>query len=132
MEGGADTLCEALGVPKRPLQGDTPVIQAIRLIDRRPQDFARVKDIAKVAGLSASRFQVLVREATGMAFRRYRLWRRMSIVMHHVARGETLTTTAYAAGFASSAHLSTTFKAMFGISPSRVLAMRPEFDLEPL
>ena len=49
--------------------------------------------------------------------------------MRTVAAGGNLTEAAHAAGFASSAHLSCTFKRMFGLSASTLLSMGVEIDL---
>jgi AraC-like DNA-binding protein len=57
----------------------------------------------------------------GTTFRQYRNWRRMFLVATALSRGEDLTQAAYSAGFASSAHLSTSFLKMFGLSPSFLL-----------
>ncbi len=81
-----------------------------------------------MAGLSASRFRFLFRQAVGMPFRRYRLWKRMAIVMPALAAGDSLTMAAHGAGFASSAHLSAVFKDMFGLAPSDLVALKPAFD----
>jgi AraC-like DNA-binding protein len=117
-----DSICAALGVPGR-TQHDARIAAAIRCLDERPQDFARIADLAAIAGLSASRFQALFTDAVGMPFRRYRTWRRMAVVMRALARGSTLTEAAQAAGFSGSSHLSATFRAMFGLTPSRVVRL---------
>lgn len=49
--------------------------------------------------------------------------------MRTVASGGTLTNAAHAAGFASSAHLSSTFKRMFGLTASDLLALGVAIDL---
>jgi AraC-like DNA-binding protein len=46
----------------------------------------------------------------------------MAAVMRAVAAGATLTDAAHGAGFSSSAHLSTTFRRMFGLTASDLLA----------
>ncbi|MFZ4121930.1 MAG: helix-turn-helix domain-containing protein [Caulobacterales bacterium] len=116
-----DALCDALGVPKRKAV-DPRIAAVVTRINQRPQDFARISDAAALAQLSASRFQALFRQAVGIPFRRYRLWRRMAVVVTCVSAGESLTNAALEAGFAGSAHLSATFKAMFGLSVSGLLA----------
>lgn len=116
--------CEALGVPSR-AAGDPRVAKAVRRLDARPQEFEHLADLAAVVGLSPSRFHALFRREVGMPFRRYRLWRRMAVVMRWVATGRSLTDAAHEAGFASSAHLSTTFRDMFGLPPSRLLHLNP-------
>jgi AraC-like DNA-binding protein len=119
-----DALCAALGVPARVI-AEARLTQAVRLIDAAPQDFGSVDLAAAIVGLSASRFQVIFRRSVGMPFRRYRQWRRMTRVMQLLATGTSLTEAAMDAGFASSAHLSTAFKAMFGVTPSGILTLRP-------
>jgi AraC-like DNA-binding protein len=94
----------------------------VREIERRPDAFGRAHDAAALACLSPSRFRARFDAELGLPFRRYRLWRRMAAVMRAVAAGATLTDAAHCAGFSSSAHLSTTFKRMFGLTASDLLA----------
>lgn len=123
-----DDICEALGVPGRaPPRQD--IANVIRQVDLRPQDFASVTDAARVAGLSPSRFQALFRQSVGMPFRHYRQWRRMAIVMKTLSARQTLTAAAMAAGFASSAHLSTSFRTMFGITPSQLVRLGARIEV---
>lgn len=117
-----DDLCAALGVPAR-AGADPRIATAVRRLDERPQDVPRIADAATLAGLSPSRFQALFVRAVGMPFRRYRLWRRMAVVMRAIAGDTSLTAAAYEAGFASSAHLSATFRDMFGLTPSGLVAL---------
>jgi AraC-like DNA-binding protein len=53
----------------------------------------------------------------------------MAAVMRSVAAGGSLTEAAHAAGFASSAHLSSTFKGMFGLTASDLLALGVAIDV---
>jgi AraC-like DNA-binding protein len=115
-----ETLCAALGVPARD-GADMRMVAAIRRLDERPQDYPRIVDLARIVGLSPSRVQSLFRHEAGMPFRRYRLWRRMAVTMRRLASGGSLTHAAHEAGFAGSAHLSATFRAMFGLTPSSLL-----------
>jgi AraC-like DNA-binding protein len=52
----------------------------------------------------------------GLAFRHYVLWLRLNRAVEAFAGGESLTTAAYHAGFADSAHLSRTFRRMYGMA----------------
>lgn len=79
-----------------------------------------LSELAHDAGLSESRFLHLFKEAVGVPFRRYKLWIAMSVAIRAIARGESLTTAALDAGFASSAHFSAPFRGMFGLEPSRL------------
>lgn len=104
-----------------PKIADLRVAAALEELDLDPDRFASFAALAEHAGLSPSRCRALIRSATGVPFSRYRLWRRMERVARSLATGATLTVAAHAAGFASSAHLSAAFRAMFGLSPSRLL-----------
>ncbi len=68
--------------------------------------------------LSSHRFQHVFRASTGVPFRRYLLWLRLIGAVNAAASGASLTDAAYAAGFSDSAHLSRTFRRMFGLAPS--------------
>jgi AraC-like DNA-binding protein len=81
-----------------------------------------VDDIAATAGLSASRLMALAREQLGSSLRLYRRWLRAFQVARDYAAGRSLTEAALAAGFASSAHLSSATREHFGIRPSDVLS----------
>ena len=76
--------------------------------------------LAAATGLSNSRFRHLFRQATGVTVRRYRVWIAMGAAVRAMSEGETLTTAAHSAGFSSSAHLSSAFREMFGMEPSRL------------
>lgn len=128
LEWGVDALCEVVGVPVRPIP-DSRFSSAIRQLDERPQDFKSVRDAASLACLSPSRFQARFVETVGVPFRRYRLWRRMALVLRTLSRTGSLTEAAHAAGFSSSAHLSTSFRTMFGLSPSRLVQLRVRVEI---
>lgn len=127
-EIGLDEAFSAFGLrPSRPK--DIRIARVVREIERRPDAFSRLQDAAALACLSPSRFSARFGAELGLSFRRYRLWRRMAAVMRTVASGGTLTNAAHAAGFASSAHLSSTFKRMFGLTASDLLALGVAIDL---
>lgn len=127
-EIGLDEAFAAFGLrPNRPK--DVRIARVVREIERRPDAFSRLQDAAALACLSPSRFRARFGAELGLPFRRYRLWRRMAAVMRTVASGGTLTNAAHAAGFASSAHLSSAFKRMFGLTPSDLLALGVAIDL---
>ena len=108
---------------------DVRIARVVREIERRPNDFGRLQDAAALACLSPSRFRARFDAELGLPFRRYRLWRRMAAVMHTIAAGGSLTEAAHAAGFSSSAHLSSTFKRMFGLTASDLLALGVAIDV---
>lgn len=77
-------------------------------------------DVGAVGGLSTHRLRHLFVEQTGLAFRTYLLWLRLTRAIEHLAAGASLTQSAHETGFADSAHFSRTFKRMFGIAPARL------------
>lgn len=72
--------------------------------------------VAAVVHLSPSRFRHLFVREMGLAFRPYVLWLRLNRAVEAFAAGKSLTTAAYGAGFADSAHLSRTFRRMYGMA----------------
>jgi AraC family transcriptional regulator len=75
-------------------------------------------DAAGVGDLSVSRLRHLFVEQTGLPFKTYLLWLRLTRALEAFAGGTSLTEAAHASGFADSAHLSRTFRRMFGVAPS--------------
>jgi len=70
---------------------------------------------ASAACLSPSRARHLFAEQTGLPFKTYILWLRISRAVELYASGASLTDAAHEAGFADSAHLSRTFRRTFGL-----------------
>jgi len=71
-------------------------------------------DAAAHVGLSTGRARHLFVEETGLPFRTYLLWRRLMRATELFSSGSSLTDAAHGAGFSDSAHLSRTFRRMFG------------------
>ncbi len=107
----------------RPL--DPRITAAVRALRSAGGSYPTSRDLARTVGLSASRLRHLFAEQIGMSFRRYTLWLRLNAVLDELLEGASLTTGAHAAGFADSAHLSRTFRRMFGIVPG---PRKPESD----
>lgn len=125
--GTVDEMCKILGIPPKP-PADPRLAAVLQQLDESPQEFSRVRDAAKLAHLSSSHFQALFSQSMGLPFRPYRLWRRMAVAMTVVSEGGTLTDAAYKAGFSSSSHLSTAFRKMFGLAPSRLGELGVHFE----
>jgi len=77
-----------------------------------------LSDAVAVGGLSASRLRHLFVEQTGLPFKTYLLWLRLTRAVEVVASGASLTEAAHEAGFSDSAHFSRTFRRMFGVPPA--------------
>jgi AraC-like DNA-binding protein len=126
-----DTIVKMIGIkPKHPTH--KRMERVLQAIERQPEEFECIEDAARLAHLSASRFRAVFAEHVGLPFRRYRLWRKMARVVSLVSEGRNLTDAALDAGFTDSAHLSTTFKRMFGISPGFLLDPRVTIVCEPV
>lgn len=78
-------------------------------------------EIAAASGLSPGRLQHRFSAELGLAPRRFRAWHRLVRALDHAVAGGSLTAAALDAGFASPAHLSSAFRASFGLPPSAVL-----------
>ena len=78
-------------------------------------------DLARVVCLSEGRLMHLFTEQIGIPVRRYVLWMRAMSAFRFALAGESLTEAAHRAGFADSAHLSRTFRSMYGITLSSIL-----------
>jgi AraC-like DNA-binding protein len=105
----------------QPSPSHNALAAVVQAINAEPQRFQSAQQAAQMAGLSSSHFQHIFRQTMGVPFRRYRLWRRMAVVARLLAADHSLTDAAHAAGFSSSAHLSSSFRHMFGISPVTLL-----------
>ena len=97
---------------------DPLVSQACEHIRQHLDSAITLAGLARAVHRSPSRLAHRFREATGVPLRRFILWCRLRAAAERAMRGSNLTEAAHAAGFADSAHLSRTFRSMFGITPS--------------
>ncbi len=97
---------------------DLRISQVVQLLRATPDRRMTVAQAATAVALSPSRLAHLFRAQTGLAIRRYVLWLRLADAVQKMTSGVSLTVAAHAAGFADSAHLSRTFRRMFGLMPS--------------
>lgn len=75
---------------------------------------------ARLAKLSPSRLSHLFVEQTGLSFKTYLLWIRLTRAVGLMTEGLSLTGAAHGAGFSDSAHFSRTFRRMFGLAPANL------------
>jgi AraC family transcriptional regulator len=97
---------------------DPRISQVVELLRASSDRRISVAQAATAVALSPSRVAHLFRAHTGLAIRRYVLWLRLADAAQKMTSGVSLTVAAHAAGFADSAHLSRTFRRMFGLMPS--------------
>lgn len=81
-------------------------------------------DLAKIAGLSASRFGHVFSECTGVPLRRYLLWLRLQRASGELMKGASTTQAAHRAGFSDAAHMARTFRRMLGTTPQELAGRR--------
>ena len=94
---------------------------AMAALERTLDENVAVGEVAAAARLSASRLMALAHEQLGTSLRAYRRWLRAFRVVRDYAAGLSLTEAAFAAGFASSPHLSVSAREQFGVRPSDIL-----------
>lgn len=113
----SDTLWSNLLLPCGIEETIDPRIQeAIEYIKKMEIIKVSVDTLAELVHLSSSRFMYLFRQNTGVSVRRYVLWYRLIKAATQIMRGESFTNAAHEVGFSDSAHLTRTFKQMFGIT----------------
>jgi AraC family transcriptional regulator len=109
------------GVAAPVAASDTRIDQAIAYIRSSIDASITLGQAAAVAGLSPGRFRHLFVAQTGTSFRAYVLWTRLNVAIQFAMAGRSWTEAAHAAGFADSAHLTRTFRRMFGMNPAALV-----------
>jgi AraC-like DNA-binding protein len=112
------SLTQALAAEVRADIPDHRVRKMISWATRHIGDPISLADAGSIGGLSMSRLRHLFVEQTGLPFKTYLLWLRLTRAIEGLAAGASITQAAHEAGFADSAHLSRTFRRMFGVSPT--------------
>jgi AraC-like DNA-binding protein len=97
------------------------VARALQLVADNPGESLSVKDLARAALLSESRFKAKFREQLGMPPREYVLRHKIELAEKMLAAGESVTRTAHALGFSSSQYFATVFKRYTHRRPSEVI-----------
>jgi AraC-like DNA-binding protein len=95
------------------------VRRAIERLQRSDADVS-LGALARTAKLSRSRFMHVFTDSVGIPLRRYLLWRRLQRAVMGLIQGHPLVRTAMYAGFTDAAHMSRTFRRMFGMTPSSI------------
>lgn len=115
---------DGLSPPLLPSPGGPPAAleRALTLVPQLIGGPLLLEDLAARVGLSASRLGHLFAEHLQLPYPSWRRWARLLRAIDAVREGASLTTAAHTAGFADSAHLTRTCRAMFGITPSQALA----------
>jgi len=96
---------------------DRRIVEALGFLRAFPERYDSIDALAGRVHLSSSRFAHLFKEQVGVPVRRYVLWQKMRRALDLAMAGDSLTTAALSAGFADSAHLSRTVRAIMGVAP---------------
>lgn len=91
-----------------------------------PRDDVSLEVIAERVGLSPGRLMHAFTESVGIPLRPYLQWLKVQRAAGALVRGEPLARAAVAAGFSDAAHMSRTFRRMFGVPPSELRKLAPE------
>ena len=110
---------DALGSvsPHPPSRMDARIADTLAHLAATPGIHQSATTLARRVSLSADRLMHLFAATTGLPLRRYGVWLKLKLALRAALAGATLTEAAHAAGFSDSAHLSHSFKAMFGLPP---------------
>jgi AraC-like DNA-binding protein len=120
------SLCE--GPP--PLRKmDERIAKALAYMRHADARALTLDSVARTVFLSSGRFAHLFTEEVGLPFRRYLLWRKVNRALAAFGRGENLSASAHSAGFADSAHLTRTFRQMFGIAPTIMMGTATFYEI---
>lgn len=128
LRGGAEPaaveelLCVALTprVARATLPRDRPLAEAIaHELACRFDERLRLDDLAAQVGVSVFHACRVFRRAAGTTIHRYRLELRLRHALAAILDGARLADVALDTGFASQAHLTTSFRRRFGVTPAR-------------
>jgi AraC family transcriptional regulator len=111
-------LVAALGENVKAEEPDPRIRKVLAWAASEIENPVSLSDAVEVSGLSPSRLRHLFVEQTGLPFKTYLLWLRLTRALQRYAGGAALTEAAHDAGFSDSAHLSRTFRRMFGVAPA--------------
>lgn len=121
MDAAQEAIALLAGLPAATGVVDERVAKAIAHARERLQSGVTLASAAEAAALSPSRLRHLFMQETGTGFRVYVLWLRLNAAIQAAQAGRNWTEAAHEAGFADSAHLTRTFKRMFGINPAALV-----------
>jgi AraC-like DNA-binding protein len=96
---------------------DSRINHALAFLRESPQAYDSIEALSARVYLSPSRFAHLFKKVVGVPVRRYVLWLKMRRALDLAISGDSLTTAALSAGFADSAHLSRSVRAIMGVAP---------------
>jgi AraC-like DNA-binding protein len=106
------------------------VAHIVRAMQADPMRRVSQDELVRCLGLERTRALRCFKAATGLTFRRFKLWSALQHAAVRMTERELVRTAAMDAGFADTAHLSRVFSSMFGLSPSVAIAGLDEGERE--
>jgi len=94
---------------------DPRIEKILNIFNELPLKSITIKELSKKVFLSESRLIHLFTNQVGISIRHYLLWLRLLDAIKLIIKGKSITFAAYEVGFSDSAHLSRTFRRMFGL-----------------
>ncbi len=116
----ADRLFMGQSLANRTL--DARVAMIIDKIKQDPTFRYTAEECAAQANLSFSRFLHLFKAEVGVAFRKFRAWKRARSLLYHVNRRGALTDIALEVGYPDSTHFSHSVRQVYGLQPKEIFA----------
>jgi AraC-like DNA-binding protein len=102
----------------------------VRAMQADPMRRVSQDELVRCLGMERTRALRCFKAATGLTFRRFKLWSALQHATLRIAERELVRTAAMDAGFADTAHLSRVFSSMFGLCPSAAIAGLDEQERE--
>ena len=102
----------------------------VRAMQADPMRRVSQDELVRCLGMERTRALRAFKAATGLTFRRFKLWSALQHATLRMAERELVRTAAMDAGFADTAHLSRVFSSMFGLCPSVAIAGLDERERE--
>lgn len=100
---------------------DQRVLHLSRLLRNDPDYNFSIAHLASAVDLSPSRLLHLIKQDTGVAYRRFRMWHRVRYALSIYGMQNSITHSSIEAGFNDSAHFTRCFSSFYGATPSSVL-----------
>jgi AraC-like DNA-binding protein len=94
----------------------------VRAMQADPMRRVSQDELVRYLDMERTRALRAFKAATGLTFRRFKLWSALQHATLRMAERELVRTAAMDAGFADTAHLSRVFSSMFGLCPSVAIA----------
>jgi AraC-like DNA-binding protein len=123
-----EELREGLAFATDPLPAK--VAEIVRAMQADPMRRVSQDELVRCLDMERTRALRCFKAATGLTFRRFKLWSALQHAALRMAERELVRTAAMDAGFADTAHLSRVFSSMFGLSPSVAIAGLDEWERE--